>query len=71
MQKHLFMTPTQASENLSIKLSQGTISNKLASLTSQCMPMYQQIKARVESSKVIGADESGCVVNSEKWWMWT
>ncbi len=54
-----------------IKLSQGTISNKLASLTSQCIPMYQQIKARVESSKVIGADETGCVVNGKKWWMWT
>jgi transposase len=54
-----------------IKLSQGTISNKLASLTKQCMPMYQQIRSRVESSKVIGADETGCVVNGKKWWMWT
>lgn len=54
-----------------IKLSQGTISNKLASLTRQCMPMYQHIKSRIESSKVVGADETGCVVNGKKWWMWT
>jgi regulator of replication initiation timing/transposase len=54
-----------------IKLSQGTISNKLASLTKQCMPMYEHIQARIESSKVIGADETGCVVNGKKWWMWT
>jgi len=36
---------------LNIKLSQGTISNKLASLTRQCMPMYQQIKLRIEKLK--------------------
>jgi transposase len=53
-----------------IKLSQGTISNKLASLTSRCKPFYELIRDKVEQSKVIGADETGCVVNGKKWWMW-
>ena len=54
-----------------IKISQGTISNKLASLTQKCMPFYEEIRNRIEKSEVIGADETGCVVNGKKWWMWT
>lgn len=56
---------------LNMKISQGTISNKLASLANKCIPFYNEIKSRVENSKVIGADETGCVVNGEKWWIWT
>jgi len=56
---------------LNIKISQGTISNKLASLAKKCIPFYEEVKSRVETSKVVGADETGCVVNGKKWWMWT
>jgi transposase len=56
---------------LNIRISQGTIRNKIASLANGCMPMYKQIKYRIERSKVVGADETGCVVNGNKWWMWT
>lgn len=56
---------------LNIKLSQGTICNKLRSLAKRCIPFYEEIKNRVENSKVIGADETGCVVMAQKWWMWT
>lgn len=56
---------------LNIKISQGTISNKLASLAKKCIPFYEEIKSRIETSKVVGADETGCVVNSKKWWIWT
>jgi len=54
-----------------IKLSEGTISNKLASLTNRCKPLYEEIQNRIASSEVIGADETGCVVNGKKCWMWT
>lgn len=53
-----------------IKLSQGTISNMLTKLTNQCMPAYLELKRRVENSSVIGSDETGCVVNGNKCWMW-
>lgn len=56
---------------LNIKLSQGTISNKIASLAKRCKPFYELIRDRIEHSKVVGADETGCVVNGKKWWMWT
>ena len=56
---------------LNIRLSQGTISNKLESLTKRCLPFYNLIRKRIEQSKVVGADETGCVVNGKKWWMWT
>ena len=54
-----------------INLSQGTISNKLESLTKRCLPFYNLIREKLEQSKVAGADETGCVVNGKKWWMWT
>lgn len=54
-----------------MKISQGTISNKLTSLAKKCKPIYKEIKSRVTNSNVIGADETGCVVNGKKWWLWT
>lgn len=54
-----------------LKISQGTIRNKIGSLAKACLPIYEQIRARIECSRVIGADETGCVVNGNKWWMWT
>ncbi|MFT6335540.1 MAG: transposase [Saprospiraceae bacterium] len=50
-----------------LKLSQGTISNLLGKLTKQCTPIYNEIKNRIEASAVVGADETGCVVNGKKW----
>ena len=54
-----------------ITLSQGTIANKLKSFTNKCLPIYEMIRSRIESSQVIGSDETGCVVNGQKHWMWT
>ena len=56
---------------LNIKISQATIRNKIASLANGCLPMYEKIKFIIERSKVVGADETGCVVNGNKWWIWT
>jgi len=53
-----------------IKLSQGTICNMLTKLTKQCMPAYLELRNRLERSTVVGSDETGCVVNGKKWWMW-
>jgi len=70
-----YMSMERISEYLeqvcNLKLSQGTISNKLKSLANKCLPIYQEIKHRISTSKVVGADETGCVVNGEKHWVWT
>lgn len=54
-----------------LKLSQGTISNKLKSLAKKCEPAYELIKSKIAVSPVVGADETGCVVNGLKHWVWT
>lgn len=56
---------------LGVKLSQGTIVNKLDSFTNKCKEAYQEIRNKVSKSKVIGADETGCVINGKKHWVWT
>lgn len=53
-----------------IKLSEGTICNMLSKLTKQCMPAYEELRNRLERSTVVGSDETGCVVNGKKSWMW-
>lgn len=54
-----------------LRLSQGTISNKLKSLSKKCKPAYELIKSKIAVSPVVGADETGCVVNGLKHWVWT
>jgi transposase len=54
-----------------LKLSQGSICNKIKSFADKCSPIYSQIKQRIEQSKCIGTDETGYVENGKKGWMWT
>jgi hypothetical protein len=35
-----------------------------------CEVVYQQIKANIVDSKIIGSDETGVKVNGGKWWIW-
>lgn len=52
-------------------LTEGTIVNKIKSYAQKCLPFYQQIRDRIELSHVVGGDETGCVVNGKKHWVWT
>ncbi len=54
-----------------MNISEGTVVNKLKSLATKCIPIYETIRERVSTSQVIGSDETGCVVNGKKHWMWT
>jgi len=51
-----------------ISLSQGTIDNILAKTTRFAMPMYNEIKARIQQSAVVGGDETGTKINGKKAW---
>ncbi len=55
---------------LSLKMSQGSICNKLKSFANKCLPVYRIIKDKVEKSNCVGADETGFVFNGKKGWMW-
>lgn len=56
---------------LGIKLSQGTIVNKLDSFTNKCKAVYEDIRQKVAGSEVVGTDETGCVINGKTHWVWT
>ena len=51
-----------------ISLSEGTIDNILAKTTERAMPMYDEIKARIQQSAVVGGDETGTKINGKKAW---
>jgi len=54
-----------------IDISEGGIHYLLNRFARKTKPIYQTIKERVASSKVIGTDETGVKVNGEKHWFWT
>lgn len=51
-----------------ISLSEGTIDNILAKITSCAMPMYDEIQLRIQQSNVVGGDETGTKINGKKAW---
>ena len=52
-------------------MSQGTVDNILLDMEQKSEPAYQEIRARLEESKVAGADETGVNINGELHWGWT
>lgn len=54
-----------------LRISQGAIVNKIEQFSSQCLPWYERIRKEIQVAPVVGADETGCVVNGKKHWMWT
>ena len=53
-----------------LSLSEGTLNNLLRGATEKAKPVYEQIKAEILASSVIGSDETSCKVNGKKFWMW-
>ncbi len=58
-------------EVMNLKIGEGTICNKLNSFAQKCAPYYHQIQQELMNCSWIGSDETGCIVNGEKKWMWT
>lgn len=54
-----------------ISMSEGTVYNLLEKAANSVLPLYDAIKDEVESSLVVGGDESGVKVNNKKYWAWT
>ena len=53
-----------------VKLSQGTIKNILDDAAAKSLSAYNEIRNRVEQSRVVGADETGENINGELHWEW-
>lgn len=55
----------------SLPVSEGGIHHILKRLVRKAKPAYALIKERLETSKAVGADETGVKVNGKKHWYWT
>ena len=54
-----------------LKISEGGIHYLLKRFSRKTKPAYQEIKKRIATSPIIGADETGVRVNGDKDWFWT
>lgn len=59
------------SQLMGLNISQGGIGCLLQRFTGKALPMYQEIKNRVEKAVCLGTDETGAKVNGKKHWFWT
>lgn len=55
----------------SLKISKGTIDNKINELAENLKSEYQNILENLKKSDVIGSDETGIRINGEKKYIWT
>ena len=51
-----------------LKLSEGSVDNFLEKLSNKATTAYETIREKIQSSLVVGADETGCRVNGKKHW---
>ncbi|RLD75208.1 MAG: IS66 family transposase [Bacteroidetes bacterium] len=55
---------------MNIPISEGTIYNIIESMSNKAKPVYEIIKEKIVTSKVVGGDESGVKINGSKAWFW-
>jgi hypothetical protein len=56
---------------MGLEISQGGIVGLLQRFTGKALPMYQEIKNRVEKAACLGTDETGAKINGKTHWFWT
>ena len=52
-------------------VSEGGLHELLKRITNKALPVYNQIKGRLEKSRQVGSDETGAKVNGDRKWFWT
>ena len=55
---------------LNIPISEGTIYNIIESMSHKANPVYEVLKEKIATSKVVGGDESGVKIDGDKAWFW-
>jgi len=53
-----------------LPISEGTIQNSLHAMAEKARPIYNTIQERIESSTVVGGDETSVDVSGKNWWAW-
>ena len=53
-----------------LKISTGTLAGMIARFAVKALPMYQEIKSRIQKAACIGSDETGVKINGKNHWMW-
>lgn len=56
---------------LGIKISKGSVDNKLKSIFSKSKQKYDEILSRLKAGKIIGSDETGMRINKTNSYLWT
>jgi transposase len=59
------------SQIMGLEISQGGIVGLLQRFTTKAIPMYREIKNRVENATCLGTDETGAKINGKTHWFWT
>lgn len=59
------------SDVFNIKISGGTIANMVSESATKMTEAYDQIKHFIQSSKILGADETSCNISGENNWLWS
>ena len=55
---------------MNIPISEGTIYNIIESMSHKATPVYEVLKEKIATSKVVGGDESGVKIDGDKAWFW-
>jgi transposase len=53
-----------------LPVSEGSIHNLLENIKNRGTPLYEEIRRRIETSPVVGADETGVKINGKSCWQW-
>jgi transposase len=59
------------SKIMGLEISQGGIVGLLQRFTGKALPMYQEIKTRIEKADCLGTDETGAKIDGKTHWFWT
>jgi transposase len=52
-------------------ISEGGLHELLKRITNKALPVYNQIRGKLEKSRQVGTDETGAKINGDKKWFWT
>jgi transposase len=54
-----------------LQISEGTVNNMIIDVAKKALPMYELIRQKISTSKVVGSDETGSAIDGIKGWFHT
>lgn len=59
------------SDVFGVSICQSSLVNSISRFAQKALPIYEKIKAEIQTAQVVGADETGAKVNGKKGWYFT